>query len=312
MKKTAAEIADDVLSRLGPEREEDMKLLNYLPSSYNYAGPAPHLIEDDAKLREALREWKQGFVRRGVGVTAGLSGILGGLGAYAGATTSKDHPVLGGIAGGLIGAAGGALPLGIMTRSFQKDRDQVTKLSPEELNSIRRLSAYGGGFDSPQRLGITKTSGYWQNIVGMDDPATLKKLRKQYLDYYAAEDKYDKEWDEAQRKSGLSLKEYVKAYPYKPPTRPNMDKIKAIGGKELGVFGKYWALPEMIGFSATEPMSGMPTKRGYLSKKDLLKHISKYRIDRMGWEPEEENKQIDIVELIKKSPHKYYTSTYAG
>ena len=141
----------DVLTKLGldlgPAQEEDTRMLNYLPSSFNNDGLVPHKIEDDEQLRQKLRDWKQGFVRRGIGVTAGLSGLFGLGGAYAGATTAKTHPVLGGIIGAGIGAAGGAIPMGLFTRGLKKERDRAMQLTPEELNSIRRLSAEGGGFE---------------------------------------------------------------------------------------------------------------------------------------------------------------------
>ena len=93
---------------------------------------------------------------------------------------------------------------------------------------------------------------------------------------------------------------------------------ETLGGNELASFSKYFGHPEMVGFSPIEGMSGNPTGEGHLTKQQLLDYLETMGPDqKKGWEPLSEgetaySREVDLMDMLRNSPHQYFTSTEAG
>lgn len=86
-------------------------------------------------------------------------------------------------------------------------------------------------------------------------------------------------------------------------------------GKPLGWFDKYVGIPQMVGGTAHEGFTDSSTREGYLSKEnllDLLEGEMKGYGDK-GWKAlDGSDSRLDLVDTIRNSPYRYYTSTEAG
>jgi hypothetical protein len=141
-------------------------------------------------------------------------------------------------------------------------------------------ASWDGKYAALQLFGIDKCAGFFQNVVGLDDPAGISGLRA-----------LDKEWST----STMDAAAYAKW------NKKRQKAIKSLKGKDLGWLGKYVEVPGIHALGETSPYSGSPTGSGYLSKQDLLNELQQFE--------GVEHRTPGIDELIKKSPYKYYTST---
>jgi len=204
-------------------------------------------------------------------------------------------------------------------------------------------ASWDGKVAALQVFGLHKVAGYFQNIVGFDSPEQLTKLRELGDDYVADEQammaaykqqrEYWKARDAAQAASiGLSepkkpptgfwqrlfgkktettetpwrerLKEWQQKYEADNPEPEVLDahgRAKAIGAEPLGWMGKYTVIPKLYPYGSEEPYSGASTGQGYLSKEELLKQL-----EDMSWA---EHHTPDLLERVRKSPRKFFTTT---
>lgn len=164
---------------------------------------------------------------------------------------------------------------------------------------------------------LEKLAGYYQNVVGFDDPTLLDALRKAgptYQEdpeavkaYHKTQNDYWRGVENTVNKLRLTdrraheaaFDNYIAKQP--PPTRFDPSgRPKLVKGTDYGYLGKYVDLPELYPFGEEDPYSGGKTGKGYLSKKLLLKRLADFT-GVYG--------QDQIVKQVTQSPHKFFTTT---
>jgi len=172
---------------------------------------------------------------------------------------------------------------------------------------------------------VEKTAGYWQNVVGFDDIKKFNKLRDAVRSAAKAEEAWDKGYDQEFSAQGLTYPKpgldrdtfttwqdkvdaAMKNWRAANPRPDNLAALKAfnpaaLGGKDLGFTGKYNVIAPLIATYDEDPLGGEPTGEGYMTREALLKApqlTGPYHID---------GKDSPLLDILKKSPYKYYTST---
>jgi hypothetical protein len=183
-------------------------------------------------------------------------------------------------------------------------------------------------------LGIIKGAGYYQNIVGMDKDQLVKfkALRKILVRREQIEEEEDaaygaylkskgiqpfdfsksytrEQYDAYRKKSDPFSKLYWKDNPSKIDTA--MDTLRRLGTEVVPWAGKYNEIPELIANDSEAPLSGEPTGKGYMSKKELLSSPG-IKVLSTGPRYREDPDLSKVVQQIKDSPYKYFTSTDIG
>jgi hypothetical protein len=148
-------------------------------------------------------------------------------------------------------------------------------------------ASWDGKYAAIQLFGIDKSAGFFQNVVGFDDPEQVKSLRE----VGDSLSKIPSPWFV----EGKPSPEYAEYRARREAAK------KAFKGTPYGWLGKYTEVPEMDPYSAKSIMSGSPTGSGHMSKDELLKYLESMK--------EFPTRTPGILEQLSKSPHKYFTST---
>jgi len=156
-----------------------------------------------------------------------------------------------------------------VAKKFQKHTPKGKKL-PKKAKEKNAMFKLASG------IHIEKASGYFQNIVGFNN---LKKFTKLRDNIREAEDP----WEAADTLT-----------------------TEALGGTDFGYTGKYNEIPKLVARYREASMSGEPTGEGYLTKEEVLKHPYLAKSNLALYNDEQLNTLLD---RIRKSKHKYFTST---
>jgi hypothetical protein len=136
---------------------------------------------------------------------------------------------------------------------------------------------------------LSKTGGYWQNVVGFDDADLYTKQRQQVM-------------DAARASEGLSPSDGDPYWDAETQSLEAMENFtpESFGGKDLGELRKYQYVTPMVG--NPEPAGLESSGKGYMTRDEIKAYLgSDY-----DTVPEETRTALEA------SPHKYYASTRAG